>query len=97
MGDRRFRSASHDRISEFTARLKQHAGEAVRQPRRLSEGSSERRDVVTSAGDVVLAGRGEASAAVAVDCRYSELVPALGPQVGQEPVFGEGLRKCVTM
>lgn len=85
---------SHDGISEFTARLKQHAGRAVSQRRRLSGGSSERWDVVvTSAGDVVLAGRGEASAAVAVDGRHSELVPALGPQVGQDHVLGEALRR----
>lgn len=45
----------------------------------------------------MLAGRGEASAAVAVDGRHPELVPALGPQVGQEHVFGEGLRECVPM
>lgn len=41
----------------------------------------------------MLAGRGEAAAAVAVDGRHSELVPALRPQVGQEHVFGESLRK----
>lgn len=39
----------------------------------------------------MLAGRGEAAAAVAVDRRHSELVPALGPQVGQEQELREGL------
>lgn len=36
---------------------------------------------ITFTGDVVLAGCGEASAAVAVDGCYSELVPALRSQV----------------
>lgn len=35
----------------------------------------------TFAGDVMFAGRGETSAAVAVDGCYPELVPALRPQI----------------
>lgn len=49
--------------------------------------------VFTFAGDVVFAGRGEASAAVAVDGCHSELIPALGPQIGQKRVFKKGLAK----
>lgn len=45
----------------------------------------------------MLAGRGEASAAVAVDGRHSELVPALGSQVGQDHVLGEALQKSDPM
>lgn len=38
----------------------------------------------------MFAGRGEASAAVAVDGCHSELIPALGPQIGQKRVFKKG-------
>lgn len=42
---------------------------------------------VTFTGHVVLAGSGEASAAVAVDGRYPELVPALRSQVQQNRIL----------
>lgn len=38
-------------------------------------------ECITFTGHVVLAGSGEASAAMAVDGCYPELVPALGSQV----------------
>lgn len=46
----------------------------------------------TFTGDVVFAGCGEASAAVAVDGCYSELVPALRSQIGQYNIFRKGLK-----
>ncbi len=48
---------------------------------------------VTFTGDVVFAGCGEASAAVAVDGCYSELVPALRSQIWQNHIFRKGLKK----
>lgn len=47
---------------------------------------------MTFTGDVMFAGRGEASAAMAVDGCYSELVPALRSQIGQNHIFRQGLK-----
>lgn len=47
---------------------------------------------VTFAGHVVLAGCGEASAAMAVDGCYPELVPALRSKLRQNRILGKGLK-----
>lgn len=47
---------------------------------------------ITLSGHVVLAGCGEASAAMAVDGRYPELVPALRSQVWQNHILWKGLK-----
>lgn len=47
---------------------------------------------ITFAGHVVLAGCGEASAAMAVDGCYPELVPALRSQVWQNHIFWKSLK-----
>ena len=51
---------------------------------------------VTFTGDVVFAGCGEASAAVAVDGCYFELVPALRSQICQSGIFRKGLKNTNT-
>lgn len=50
------------------------------------------RACVTFTGDVVFAWCCETSAAVAVDGCYSELVPALRSQIGQNHIFRQGLQ-----
>lgn len=82
-------SLSHDRVSKFTegsGRTHERSSNNNPSPRKLLRLCLECARI-TFTGHVVLAGCGEASAAMAVDGCYPELVPALRSQVWQNHIL----------